>query len=186
MEILFAPQGLAKSLKVFERPSWLAVDKKEGQEWLRNQERKKKNIVAFQCSQTQQSPPKPFFLQWRKQQKCDVCFSCFSSPPALSISVYHSCSNTVNNTIKQTTKKQRAFMRSSYHLRSLVHLWVTFFSDLQNLTRIVWIQVWWPSSVQLTHADTSVYTRTHYGADSSSRNRGDRCLGLWEPDTHRC
>lgn len=60
MEILFAPQGLAKSLKVFERPSWLAVDKKEGQEWLINQERKKKNIVAFQCSQTQQPPPQAF------------------------------------------------------------------------------------------------------------------------------
>lgn len=66
---------------------------------------KKKKAIVFQCSQSHQ-PPKLFFLQWRKQQKCDVCFSCFSSPPALSISVYHSCSDTVNNTIKQTTKNK--------------------------------------------------------------------------------
>lgn len=97
-----------------------------------------------------------FFQQWRKQQKCDVYFSCFSSLPALSclsLLLRHSKQHH-----KANDKKQRAFMQSSSHLRSLVHLWLTFFSDLQNLTRIVWIQVWWPST---THPPTQTLLYIH-------------------------
>lgn len=51
MEILFAPQGDI-SCHVFERPGWLAVDKKRGSRMANNtreklMNKKRKNTVAF-------------------------------------------------------------------------------------------------------------------------------------------
>lgn len=50
MEILFAPQGLAKSLKVFKRPGWLAVDKKRGSRMANNTREKLMNKKEKYCS----------------------------------------------------------------------------------------------------------------------------------------
>ncbi len=135
----------------------------------------------FQCSQSHQ-PPKLFFLQWRKRQKCDVCFSCFSSPPALSISVYHSCSDTVNNTIKQTTKTK------SFHAVQLPPplpgtLMANFLLRLTKLNKNCMdssvMTIYHPPTQTLLYIHTNTLTGL-----TAALGTGDRCLGFWEPDTH--